>query len=1616
MKNLNLFRKSARGSEGSTLASAVVRPSFGSRSTVVKHLAFMLLFLLGSLNVWGADVIDNAATSAKCSSTATNSWVSDFSISGASGAEYCIHTMGTKNTSNALQWNTNGFMNQTKSGGTLKSVTIKGTNNKSVKIYAANSAYSTSKQTGTALATLNLTGADVTYTFENDYTYLALVGGASSTQIVSITIEYKSGGGSTPSLSVSPTVIDFGTVDKDASVEAQEVTVTYENLTGAVAYSGLSGAFTASGTIAASGNKITITPNTANTGNFQQTLTVQSEADSKSAEVTVKMNVVEPFDGKKLTFDVSSNPGEWPTANDASLTNYTYTLNAEDYTFALKNIKCNSGYLMMTATAVLGLPAIEGYKLVKVEATNSSGCSTSTQVKITSDEAGDEVVSGGASQTFSTTSTKYTYTLSGTTPNTMYYLIATNKNCQLVTLDLYYEEDASAPKAATPTFPTGDEYFLTSTSVALASATDGAEIRYTTDGTDPTSTSALFSDPIDLSSTTTIKAIAIKDGYDNSAVAEKTFTKGTKINVAEAIALIPNTNDTQDNQFVEGYVCTVGTSVSSGQMTYYISDDGTETNRLQIFKGKNLNNTNFTATSDLSLQDKVVVFGQLKNYSGTPEMNSGNYIVSREAAAIATPTFTPDGAGFLTTLSVALACETEGAQIRYTLDGSAPTEMSTLYSDPIELSATTTITAAAFKGGNASSAVARTFTKGSVITVTAALAAIDALADNGTIENQFVEGVISQIDSYNGTYHSITYWISADGTTTDQLEVYSGLIGNAATPLGKEAFDAKENLEVGDQVVIYGTLKKYVKNETTTPEFDKNNIIYSFNRPVVQTYSITYVENGANEDIEDVAAATNLPNPLPTVTKNEKVFGGWFTTSTFDGGTEAVAGAALSDDVILYAKWNDLSPWATVYSSNITLSTEGGTSASVAKVIFDEVGEDGCDAIKAGTGSVYGAIKVTIPAQATKLHYHAYGWNGEAVTLSITAPDGVTVTPASQVIESNTGVKSSTPFTLAEGSDPKTEAYHAVSLSGNTEEIELTFTATGGKRFVLFGVNQEGGVVPELQSIEISGDLNKKSGYKAGDALDLDGLTVMATYTLGGTPQTPVNITDKLGDGLTLTYDPLVEGQTEVTITATYEGKSDDIEITGLEVASADPKIYVNNLNVNFGTVAPNASVDAQTITVTLTNVAAATATLGGTNPEAFSITPASPAALTESGDITISVVSTANVGTYSATITISDDASAAESKIVNLSLTVEDVETAVSTTSKWVAATSADLVDGAEVLIVGVNNTDYYAMGVQNSNNRAAVAASVDGEGVLIPGEGTMSFILVAQGDGTFALRTSNSKYLYAAASGSNHLKTQAEVDVNAKWTISASSAVAEGSSNRNVMQFNSGSSIFSCYGSASQKPIALYVPQVVEPVYETVRENLTPNNYYTVCLDRAVTAVRGASFWTLKNRDNAGTMVYLEEEIPSEEHPFAAGKPFIIQAAAAVLEVVYTGDATTTAGSNGALRGTLEDMSYAELQAKGEHIYLLIQNAIRPIASDNYLNANRAYIDYDALTAVSSAPLGAPGRRVRAMPMAPQVATGLENGELMNDAMVKKVLINGQLFILRGEKMYDAKGQLVK
>lgn len=79
-------------------------------------------------------------------------------------------------------------------------------------------------------------------------------------------------------------------------------------------------------------------------------------------------------------------------------------------------------------------------------------------------------------------------------------------------------------KVATPTFsPAGGSYTSTQ-NVSISCATTGATIYYTTDNSTPTTSSTPYTAAISVSSTTTIKAIAVKSNWENSALASGTFT------------------------------------------------------------------------------------------------------------------------------------------------------------------------------------------------------------------------------------------------------------------------------------------------------------------------------------------------------------------------------------------------------------------------------------------------------------------------------------------------------------------------------------------------------------------------------------------------------------------------------------------------------------------------------------------------------------------------------------------------------------------------------------------------------------------------------------------------------------------------------------------------------------------------------------------------------------------------------------------------------------------------------------------------------------------------------------------------------------------------------------
>ena len=84
---------------------------------------------------------------------------------------------------------------------------------------------------------------------------------------------------------------------------------------------------------------------------------------------------------------------------------------------------------------------------------------------------------------------------------------------------------ASSAKLSVALEPGEATSFASTLQVKMSASARGAKIYYTDNGSAPTSASTLYSAPITLSATKTIKAIAIKDGYTNSDVVSVTYTK-----------------------------------------------------------------------------------------------------------------------------------------------------------------------------------------------------------------------------------------------------------------------------------------------------------------------------------------------------------------------------------------------------------------------------------------------------------------------------------------------------------------------------------------------------------------------------------------------------------------------------------------------------------------------------------------------------------------------------------------------------------------------------------------------------------------------------------------------------------------------------------------------------------------------------------------------------------------------------------------------------------------------------------------------------------------------------------------------------------------------------------
>lgn len=159
-----------------------------------------------------------------------------------------------------------------------------------------------------------------------------------------------------------------------------------------------------------------------------------------------------------------------------------------------------------------------------------------------------------------------------------------------------------------PTFSPAAGAYGPSQSVTLSSLTPGAKMYYTTNGTTPTTGSTLYSGPITVSVTETVKAIAVTTGTHNSAVSSASYT----INGAVATP----TFSPVAGSYVGAQMVTVS-SVTAGATFRYTTDGSTPTTSSTLYSGP----------ITVSVSETVKVLGTKAGYSNSA-IASAAYTIS----------------------------------------------------------------------------------------------------------------------------------------------------------------------------------------------------------------------------------------------------------------------------------------------------------------------------------------------------------------------------------------------------------------------------------------------------------------------------------------------------------------------------------------------------------------------------------------------------------------------------------------------------------------------------------------------------------------------------------------------------------------------------------------------------------------------------------------------------------------------------------------------------------------------------------------------------------------------------------------------------------------------------
>ena len=531
--------------------------------------------------------------------------------------------------------------------------------------------------------------------------------------------------------------------------------------------------------------------------------------------------------------------------------------------------------------------------------------------------------------------------------------------------------------------------------------------------------------------------------------------------------------------------------------------------------------------------------------------------------------------------------------------------------------------------------------------------------------------------------------------------------------------------------------------------------------------------------------------------------------------------------------------------------------------------------------------------------------------------------------------------------------------------------------------------------------------------------------TFGPGNLTATVVVDAPSDGGTLKYqwykaadDSEVSGATESTLTTTEEGTYYVIVTNTLanhsdnSVKSADATLgyrvmndaTLSALTASAGTLDPTFAKDVLEYRVDL--------------PEGTVDVPTLSATATMDGYATVTISNAVEFVSYAASSTVtvkSEDATVTNVYTVNFYVKHDLPQVSVSTTTTWNWANAATTMQTIKPATKDVEQ----------------LMANIDDEGKQLKNDAEFnSQALIFSGQE--ALTEENSRW-YAKG---GHIKFTTTVpgmvtvefsdngNNNRKLKINDAISPESSSSKTDVKTFSAivpaGEVMLEgVNGDGTGNDRYIRISKIIfdanpDPAGADYTRDVTEGRYGTICLPNGGVMV-GAEIFEIAYYGETSKKIFLDN-IPSGE--MVAGRPYIFlpKEGATQLAVFYTDEANASAGSHNGLIGFIGDAAdeYFYIPA-GAGNYILQNNLYREVLAGGQARilSNRAYIKLSAINPTE--PALAPGRRRVAMGVqSEQVATGCENLNVSDKPV--KMIIDGQLFIIRGEKMYDAKGQLVK